>query len=82
MTSVTASNADIYSTPIRSQGMEVTMTLTSQTQTSTSFISRLLAIFDDSDLSVVAVFTTLALVASIYFVNHLPAEAALIAQFP
>ena len=82
MTSVTASNADIYSTPIRSQGMEVTMTLTSQTQTSTSFISRLLAIFDDSDLSVVALFTALALLASIYFVMHLPAEAALIAQFP
>jgi hypothetical protein len=58
------------------------MTLTSQTQTSTNLISRLLAAFDDSDLSIVALFCTLALLASIYFVNHLPAEAALMAQFP
>jgi hypothetical protein len=58
------------------------MTLTSQTQTSTTFISRLLAVFDDSDLSIVALFSTLGLFASIYFVMHLPAVAALVAQFP
>jgi hypothetical protein len=62
--------------------MEVTMTLTSQTQTSTTFISRLLAVFNDSDLSIVTLFSTLGLLASIYFVMHLPAAAALVAQFP
>ncbi len=60
----------------------MTVTVTSQTQTSRNFISRLLAIFDDSDLGIVALFSTLGLLASIYFVMHLPAAAALIAQFP
>ncbi len=58
------------------------MTVTSQTQTSTTFVSRLLSIFEDSDLSIVALFSTLGLLASIYFVMHWPAEAALFAQFP
>jgi hypothetical protein len=58
------------------------MTLTTQTQTPTTFVSRLLAVFNDSDLSIVALFSTLGLLASIYFVMHLPAAAALVAQFP
>ena len=58
------------------------MTLTSQTQTSTSFISRLLAAFDDSDLSIVALFSSLGLLALIYFAVHLPAAVPLMGQFP
>jgi hypothetical protein len=58
------------------------MTLTSQTQTSTTFISRLLAVFNDSDLSIVTLFSTLGLLASIYSVMHLPAAAASSLSFP
>jgi hypothetical protein len=58
------------------------MTLISQTQSSTSFTSRLLAAFDDSDLPMITLFSVLGLLASIYFVTHLPTMGALIAQFP
>jgi hypothetical protein len=58
------------------------MTLASQTQTSTSFTSRLLAAFDNCDLPMATLFSVLGLFASIYFVTHLPTVGALIAQFP
>jgi hypothetical protein len=64
--------------------MEVTMTLTltREAQTSTNFVGRLLAVLGDSNLRAVALFSTLGVLASIYFAMHLPAVAALPAQFP
>jgi hypothetical protein len=58
------------------------MTLTSQTQTSTNFISQLAAVLDDTDVSTVALFFTLGLMASIYFAIHLPTAVSLTGQFP
>ena len=60
----------------------MTLTATSQTQTSTNFISRLLSTLGDSDLTAVCLFFTLGFLASIYFAIHLPDAASLIAQFP
>jgi hypothetical protein len=62
--------------------MEATMTLTvtSQTQTSTIFVSRSLAVL--GDLGALALFSTLGLLASIYIAIHLPGAVSLIAQFP
>lgn len=63
----------------------MTLTATREAQTSTSFIDRLLVVLGDTDLRAVALFSTLGLLgvlASIYFAMHLPAVAALPAQFP
>ena len=60
----------------------MTVSVTREAQTSTNFVDRLLVVLGDSRLRAVALFSTLGLVASIYFVMHLPAAAALVAQFP
>jgi hypothetical protein len=58
------------------------MTLAGQTQTPTKLMSQWLAVFNNSDLSAIALFCTLGLLASIYFAIHLPAAASVITQFP
>jgi hypothetical protein len=60
----------------------MTLTATSQAQTSTKFSSRLLAILGDSDPRAIALFSTLALLATIYFAIHSPAAASLFVNFP
>ncbi len=84
MTAVTASSAGIYSTAISSQGMEVTMTLTvsREVQTSTNSVDRLLAVVGDSNLRAVALFSTLGVLATIYFATHSPTAATLFVNFP
>jgi len=62
--------------------MEATMTLTTQTPTSTNFIGRLVTVLNDSDLNVVALLSTLGLLAVIYFAIHSPAAASLFVNFP
>jgi hypothetical protein len=76
-------NAGIYSNAICS-GMEVTMTLTvtREAQTSTNFVGRLLAVLGDSNLRPVALFSTLGVLATIYFAIHSPAAASLFVNFP
>jgi hypothetical protein len=63
--------------------METTMTITvnSQTQTSTNFISRSRAVVGDSGLGALAIFSTLSLLATIYFAIHSPAAASLFVNF-
>jgi hypothetical protein len=64
--------------------METTMTITvdSQTQISTNLISRSRAVLSDSGLGAIAVFSTLSLLATIYFAIHSPAAASLFVNFP
>jgi len=64
--------------------METTMTITVNTQTeaSTNFISRSRAVLGDSGLGAVALFSTLSLLATIYFAIHSPAAASLFVNFP
>jgi hypothetical protein len=74
----------VVQTAIRSQGMEVTMTVTvtREAQTSTNFVERLLVVLGDSRLRAVVLFSTLGVLASIYFAMHLPVVAPLPTQFP
>jgi hypothetical protein len=74
----------VVQTAICSQGMEVTMTVTvtREAQTSTNFVARLLVVLGDSRLRAVALFSTLGVLASIYFAMHLPVVAPLPTQFP
>jgi hypothetical protein len=60
----------------------MTVTVTGQTQASTSFIGRLLVVLGASDLQTIAIFSTLGLLALIYFAIHLPAAIPLMVQFP
>jgi hypothetical protein len=60
----------------------MTITVNSQTQTSTNFISRSRAVLGDSGLGAVALFSTLSLLATIYFAIHSPAAASLFVNFP
>jgi hypothetical protein len=62
--------------------MEATMTLTTQTPTSTNFIGRLVTVLNDSDLNVVGLLGMLGLLATIYFAIHSPAAASLFINFP
>ena len=57
------------------------MTLTTQTPTSTNFIGRLATVLNDPDLNVIALLSTLALLATIYFAIHSPSAAALFVNF-
>jgi hypothetical protein len=74
----------VIQTAICSQGMEATMTVavTREAQTSTNFVARLLVVLGDSPLRAVALFSTLGVLASIYFAMHLPVVAPLPTQFP
>ena len=58
------------------------MTLTTQTPTSTNFIGRLVTVLNDSDLNVIALSSTMGLLAVIYFAIHSPAAASLFVNFP
>jgi hypothetical protein len=64
--------------------METTMTITvdSQTHTSTNLISRSRAVLGNSGLGFVALFSTLSVLATIYFAIHSPAAASLFVNFP
>jgi hypothetical protein len=62
--------------------MEATMTLASEIPTSTNLLGRLVTVSKDSDLSAVVFFSTLALLATIYFAIHSPAAASLFVNFP
>ena len=60
----------------------MTVTVTRDAQTSTNFVARLLIVLGDSNLRAVALFSTLGVLASIYFAMHLPVAAPLPTQFP
>ena len=84
MTRVTAQMpiSGVYSLVTCFEAWRQTMTLTTQTPTSTNFIGRLVTVLNDSDLNVVALLSTLGLLATIYFAIHSPAAASLFVNFP
>jgi hypothetical protein len=61
--------------------METTMTLIAQTPTP-NFVGRLVTVLNNPDVNVVALLSTLGLLATIYFAIHSPAAAALFVNFP
>ena len=60
----------------------MTIAVDSQTQTSTNLISRSRAVLGNSGLGVIALFSTLSVLAVIYFAIHSPAAASLFVNFP